>query len=65
MTPDRIRYHREAMGLSQEALAALLGVSRGAVLRWELPADNREHRNPPPFLGLAMAAVNARLEALV
>ncbi|MGN6153027.1 MAG: helix-turn-helix domain-containing protein [Lysobacteraceae bacterium] len=37
---ERIRRARSLCGLSQSGLAALLGVQRGAVTRWEHPAGN-------------------------
>lgn len=33
---DRIKFHREAKGLSQSDLARLCGVTKGAVSQWEL-----------------------------
>ncbi|HEV8635169.1 MAG TPA: helix-turn-helix domain-containing protein [Chloroflexota bacterium] len=35
MTPDELKRRRAALGLSQTALAALLGVPRNTVWRWE------------------------------
>lgn len=35
MTPDEIRSLRHAAGLTQQALAARMGVQRLAVARWE------------------------------
>lgn len=44
MTPDDLRAIRRALGLSQEGLAAAVGVHRVTVARWELGT----HHVPPP-----------------
>lgn len=61
MTPDRLRALRKSMGLTQEALASSLGVSRLTVIRWE--ADQQEPE-APQMLALALAAINAKLEPM-
>jgi transcriptional regulator with XRE-family HTH domain len=33
---DRIKFHREAKGLSQSDLAKICGVTKGAVSQWEI-----------------------------
>lgn len=35
---ERIREARRLLGMSQEAVAAQVGVSRGAVAQWEMPS---------------------------
>lgn len=49
-TPDRIRALRERAGLTQDELAAKLGVNRSAVCRWE-----RGRRRRPPVEAIAEA----------
>lgn len=39
--PERIRHHRTKRGLSQQALADSIGVSRVSISRWE-----NGHENP-------------------
>jgi transcriptional regulator with XRE-family HTH domain len=54
-SPDDLRAFRKAMGgWSQAQLATALGASTRGVEEWE--AGRRE---PPAFLGLALAALNA------
>ena len=49
-TPGEIRQAREALGLTQEALAAALGLTRRqTVTAWETG-----ERTPPPYLRLAL-----------
>ena len=49
-TPDEIRQAREALGLTQEELAAALGLTRRqTVTAWETG-----DRSPPPYLRLAL-----------
>lgn len=42
---ERIFQHRKRLGLSQEELAARLGVSRQAVSKWELGTSTPEPEN--------------------
>ena len=49
-SPDEIRQAREALGMTQEELAAALGLSRRqTVTAWETG-----DRSPPPYLRLAL-----------
>ena len=45
---EKLHRLRQEKGMSREALAAELGVSRQAVSRWEL---GRWYRTPPMFWG--------------
>ena len=56
MTPDDLRAWRQAMGLSQRAAAAALGVSSVAVERWERDIIRIDLRT-----ALACAALHAGL----
>lgn len=56
-TVAQIRAFRAATGLSQVRFAEALGVSRRSVEDWEGGKSS-----PPPYLGLALAALNAGLE---
>ena len=52
-----IREHREAKGLTQEQLADRLGVTKGAVSRWEAkPRKAQEQRRIPDINVLAAIA---------
>lgn len=56
-TPDELRAFRQAVGgWSQAKLAEELGASTRAIEEWEAG-----RRAPPPFLRLALAAMNANL----
>jgi DNA-binding transcriptional regulator YiaG len=57
MTPDRIRSFRDERGITQAALAALLGVRDATVSDWE-----RGVKTPPAYLGLALAAIRDGVE---
>lgn len=35
LSPEQIRYNREALGLTQEQLAASLGIAAATISRWE------------------------------
>ena len=61
MTPAELRAAREALGLSQKALAKRLGVAQTSVLRWESGARRIEH---PELLRLALAQLNANKPGL-
>lgn len=52
MNPEDIRRWREMSGYSQGEAAAALGVSTRTIEDWE-----SGRRNPPPYLGLAVAAL--------
>lgn len=52
MTPADIKAFRKGAGLSQAALAELLGRHRNSVQEWE----SGRHA-PPPELSLALAAI--------
>lgn len=43
---DRIKFHREAKGLSQLDLARICGVTKGAVSQWEL-GRSKNVKNAP------------------
>lgn len=47
MSPDDFRARREALGLTQSELAALLRVSKKTVQRWEAPGNLVSARNVP------------------
>ncbi len=49
MTPSELTKWRKAQGYTQKALAALLGVDKMTVYRWE-----KAMREIPPFLHLAL-----------
>lgn len=53
MTPSTLIQARRAMRLSQEALAALLGVHKLTVSHWETGAAS-----PPGYLPLALQAIH-------
>lgn len=48
MTPDEIRAAREALGLTQQQLGALLDTDRQSVTRMEMDPEARTHRAPAP-----------------
>ena len=58
MTPAELAERRRALGLSQYALAAALGVNRSTVKRWEDGAFQGEAI--PPWLALALAGLEQR-----
>jgi transcriptional regulator with XRE-family HTH domain len=43
---DRIKFHREAKGLSQLDLAKICGVTKGAVSQWELGRSKNVKNEP-------------------
>ena len=53
MTPTELKTVRERLDLTQQQLAAVLGVHRIAVVRWESGA-----RKVPSLLPLAIQALN-------
>lgn len=59
MTPESLRAHREALGLSPAQLGQALGVPQSTVWRWESGS-----RRVPPYLPLALAALRAGLRPL-
>lgn len=60
MTPTRLRRLRTRLGLSQEALARLLGVSFATVNRWESDAATSEPRG---MVLVLLQALEAALRA--
>ena len=54
MTPDEIRAARKRLGLSQIALATLLGLDNGTLSRWE-----RGAQAAPAWLPFALRGVEA------
>ena len=57
MKPEDIKLWRKTHGLSQIKLSKLLHVSRSdTVMKWE-----KGYRHPPPYLYLALEALDARL----
>lgn len=52
MDGDELRKRREALSMTQEQLAAALGVASNTVARWE-----RGERSIPPHLSLALKTV--------
>lgn len=55
MTPNELRARRQALGLSQKALAERLGVPQATVSRWETGHHRIEH---PRLLALALDALD-------
>lgn len=55
MSPNHLRDQRNALGLSQTALAALLGVRQATVSDWETGKQPIPH-----MLSLALEALSAR-----
>ena len=55
MTPAELKAWRAEQGLSQPALAALLGIHEITLSRWE-----RGEREIPSYLALALEALAAR-----
>jgi DNA-binding XRE family transcriptional regulator len=53
MTPHDLTTWRKSRGLTQEALAALLGVTRKTINEWE-----NERAAIPPYLHLALRALD-------
>jgi DNA-binding XRE family transcriptional regulator len=53
MTPTALTTWRKDRGLTQEALAALLGVSRKTINEWE-----NGRSIPQPYLALALKALD-------
>lgn len=58
MTPAELIAAREALGLTQSALARRLGLSVNAVWRWE-----HAQRPAPPWLPLAFRGIRAEQSA--
>ena len=54
MTGEELAERRKALGLSQYALAAALGVNRSTIKRWE---DGTFHAPPPRWIDLALLAL--------
>lgn len=48
MSPTDLKSLRNALGLSQTALGALLGVDGFTVRRWEMPESANSSRSIPP-----------------
>lgn len=44
LAPEKLRAARQALGMTQKALGAEMGVSNVEIYRKELPAGAREHR---------------------
>jgi DNA-binding XRE family transcriptional regulator len=59
MTPTDLHTWRKSRGLTQEALAALLGVVRKTINEWE-----NERAAIPPYLWLALKALEADHRAI-
>ena len=64
-TGQRIAAHRRALGLSQEALGARLGVSRQAIYKWESDAAMPEIEKLVALSRLFGVSVGALLGVLV
>lgn len=56
MTPGELRRRRQALGLSQRALAAALGLPQVTIWRWETGATIQH----PTILTLALEALETR-----
>lgn len=48
LDPDEVRRMRTRLGVTQAALAKMLGVSRRTVQSWETPVVSENHRQIPP-----------------
>jgi len=57
MTPDQLKAHRQALGLTQAALATALGISTQSVSDWE---TGRKHCALPGLLRLALEHLGHR-----
>lgn len=57
MTGDDLRKRREKLGLTQTALACLLGTTQNTISRWELGLLSIEK---PQMLDLALQALELR-----
>jgi transcriptional regulator with XRE-family HTH domain len=57
MTGDELRTRREKLGLSQSALAQLLGTTQNTISRWELETLPIEK---PQMLDLALEALEKK-----
>ncbi|NBB51460.1 helix-turn-helix domain-containing protein [Rhizobium sp. CRIBSB] len=55
-TADQIKAWRTARAMTQTALATALGIPARTVIAWE-----NDQTRPPPYLGLALAALDAGL----
>jgi transcriptional regulator with XRE-family HTH domain len=55
MTGKQLRERRKAMGLTQEQLADILGVSPNTIARWE-----RGEMKIPSFLSLAIETIERK-----
>jgi transcriptional regulator with XRE-family HTH domain len=58
MKPEEICNYRQALGLTQEALASALGVSSDTVSRWE---SGQSQPEAPQMLELALEALEIRI----
>lgn len=56
MNSQELKAWRQKWQLTQEALAGLLGVHRVTIAKWEA-----ETRGIPPFLNLALAGLESRM----
>lgn len=54
-----LRDAREALGVTSEELAELLGVSLPTLRNWLAPADNKVHREMPKTAKLLLARILA------
>lgn len=59
MTPADLKAWRAEQGLTQPALAALLGIHEVTLSRWE-----RGERDIPPYLHLALEALSRRCDRM-
>lgn len=57
MNGDELRERRKRLGLTQEELAHLLGVTRQSVFQWERGRNLRR----PQMLALALEAIETRM----
>lgn len=56
MTPVDIKSARQALGLSQAELAAMLDTDASTVRRMEMSPDHKSHRPPAPRMVRLIAA---------
>lgn len=59
VTPDELRARRAALGMTQEQLAAALGVDRVSVARWEADPTTANSRQAPAILEPALRSIES------